>query len=157
MKTQFTILLTKLKLNALQMSAIVFSFFLPISGILVLIAFAIMLDTITGIWKSLKLKKPITSRGLSQIVSKILLYEFTVMLFYCIDKFLVSDIVAQFFTIDMLTTKILSLVLVSIEVISINENYKAVRGVDLWDALKNLFRRAKEITSEYKEINADDK
>lgn len=139
------------------MSAIVFSFFLPISGILVLIAFAIMLDTITGIWKSLKLKKPITSRGLSQIVSKILLYEFTVMLFYCIDKFLVSDIIAQFFTIDMLTTKILSLVLVSIEVISINENYKAVRGVDLWDALKNLFRRAKEITSEYKEINANDK
>lgn len=153
MKTQLTILFTKLKLNALQMSAIVFSFFLPISGILVLIAFAIFLDTITGIWKSLKLKKPITSRGLSQIVSKILLYEFTVMLFYCIDKFLVSDIVAQFFSIDMLTTKILSLVLVSIEVVSINENYKAVRGVDLWDALKNLFRRAKEITSEYKDIN----
>ena len=153
MKTQLTILFTKLKLNALQMSAIVFSFFLPISGILILIAFAIFLDTITGIWKSLKLKKPITSRGLSQIVSKILLYEFTVMLFYCIDKFLVSDIVAQFFSIDMLTTKILSLVLVSIEVVSINENYKAVRGVDLWDALKNLFRRAKEITSEYKDIN----
>ena len=153
MKTQLTILFTKLKLNALQMSAIVFSFFLPISGILVLIAFAIFLDTITGIWKSLKLKKSITSRGLSQIVSKILLYEFTVMLFYCIDKFLVSDIVAQFFSIDMLTTKILSLVLVSIEVVSINENYKAVRGVDLWDALKNLFRRAKEITSEYKDIN----
>jgi len=153
MKTQLTILFTKLKLNALQMSAIVFSFFLPISGILVLIAFAIFLDTITGIWKSLKLKKPITSRGLSQIVSKVLLYEFTVMLFYCIDKFLVSDIVAQFFSIDMLTTKILSLVLVSIEVVSINENYKAVRGVDLWDALKNLFRRAKEITSEYKDIN----
>jgi len=153
MKTQLTILFTKLKLNALQMSAILFSFFLPISGILVLIAFAIFLDTITGIWKSLKLKKSITSRGLSQIVSKILLYEFTVMLFYCIDKFLVSDIVAQFFSIDMLTTKILSLVLVSIEVVSINENYKAVRGVDLWDALKNLFRRAKEITSEYKDIN----
>jgi len=153
MKTQLTILFTKLKLNALQMSAIVFSFFLPISGILVLIAFAIFLDTITGIWKSLKLKKPITSRGLSQIVSKILLYEFTVMLFYCIDKFLVSDIVAQFFSIDMLTTKILSLVLVSIEVVSINENIKAIRGVDLYTTLKLLFRRAKEITSEYKDIN----
>ena len=153
MKTQLTILFTKLKLNALQMSAIVFSFFLPISGILILIAFAIFLDTITGIWKSLKLKKPITSRGLSQIVSKILLYEFTVMLFYCIDKFLVSDIVAQFFSIDMLTTKILSLVLVSIEVVSINENIKAIRGVDLYTTLKLLFRRAKEITSEYKDIN----
>jgi len=153
MKTQLTILFTKLKLNALQMSAIVFSFFLPISGILVLIAFAIFLDTITGIWKSLKLKKSITSRGLSQIVSKILLYEFTVMLFYCIDKFLVSDIVAQFFSIDMLTTKILSLVLVSIEVVSINENIKAIRGVDLYTTLKLLFRRAKEITSEYKDIN----
>jgi len=75
------------------------------------------------------------------------------MLFYCIDKFLVSDIVAQFFSIDMLTTKILSLVLVSIEVVSINENIKAIRGVDLYTTLKLLFRRAKEITSEYKDIN----
>jgi len=28
-----------------------------------------------------------------------------------------------------------------------------IRGVDLWTSVKMLFRRAKEITSEYKDIN----
>jgi len=153
MKSQFLILLNKIQLYKLQLMSISFSFFLPISGILILIAFAIFVDTTTGIWKSIKLKKKVTSRGLSQIISKIMLYEVCVLLFYMMDKFILSDIISQFFSIDLLTTKILALTLCSIEVVSINENIKAIRGVDLWTSLKLLFRRAKEVTSEYKEIN----
>ena len=137
--------------------AIILSFFLPIVGIIILIAASVILDTITGIWKAKKLKQPITSRRLSAIISKILLYEATVMLFYAIDKFLLNDIVLSFFSIELLTTKVLALVLVSIEVISINENYKAVKGIDLWASLKNLFARAKEVTSDFKNINEKDK
>jgi len=137
--------------------AIILSFFLPIVGILILIAASVLLDTITGIWKAKKLKQPITSRRLSAIISKILLYEATVMLFYAMDKFLLNDIVLSFFSIELLTTKILALVLVSIEVISINENYKAVKGIDLWASLKNLFARAKEVTSDFKNINEKNK
>lgn len=137
--------------------AIILSFFLPIVGILILIAASVILDTITGIWKSKKLKQPITSRRLSAIISKILLYEATVMLFYAMDKFLLNDIVSSFFSIDLLTTKILALTMVSIEVISINENYKQVKGIDLWASLKNLFARAKEVTSDFKNINEKDK
>ncbi len=157
MKTQLYILTTKLKLYATKLMAIVLSFFLPIVGILILIAASVILDTITGIWKAKKLKQPITSRRLSAIISKILLYEATVMLFFAMDKFLLNDIVMQFFSIDLLTTKILALVLVSIEVISINENYRAIYQKDLWDALKNLFARAKEVTSDFKNINEKDK
>ena len=153
MKSQFLILLNKIQLYKLQLMSISFSFFLPISGILILIAFAIFVDTTTGIWKSIKLKKKVTSRGLSQIISKIMLYEVCVLLFYMMDKFILSDIISQFFSIDLLTTKILALTLCSIEVVSINENIKAIRGVDLYTTLKLLFRRAKEVTSEYKEIN----
>ncbi len=137
--------------------AIILSFFLPIVGIIILIAASVILDTITGIWKAKKLKQPITSRRLSAIISKILLYEATVMLFYAMDKFLLNDIVISFFSIELLTTKVLALVLVSIEVISINENYKAIYQKDLWDALKNLFARAKEVTSDFKNINEKDK
>ena len=137
--------------------AIILSFFLPIVGILILIAASVILDTITGIWKSKKLKQPITSRRLSAIISKILLYEATVMLFYAMDKFLLNDIVSSFFSIELLTTKILALTMVSIEVISINENYKQVKGIDLWASLKNLFARAKEVTSDFKNINEKDK
>lgn len=136
--------------------AIILSFFLPIVGILILIAASVILDTITGIWKAKKLKQPITSRRLSAIISKILLYEATVMLFYAMDYFLLNDIVISFFSIELLTTKILALVLVSIEVISINENYKAVKGIDLWASLKNLFARAKEVTSDFKNIKKNE-
>ena len=157
MKTQLYILTTKLKLYSTKLMAIILSFFLPIVGILILIAASVILDTITGIWKAKKLKQPITSRRLSAIISKILLYEATVMLFYAMDKFLLNDIVISFFSIELLTTKILALVLVSIEVISINENYKAVKGIDLWASLKNLFARAKEVTSDFKNINEKNK
>ena len=136
--------------------AIILSFFLPIVGILILIAASVILDTITGIWKAKKLKQPITSRRLSAIVSKILLYEATVMLFYAMDYFLLNDIVISFFSIELLTTKVLALVLVSIELISINENYKAVKGIDLWASLKNLFARAKEVTSDFKNIKKNE-
>ena len=157
MKTQLYILTTKLKLYSTKLMAIILSFFLPIVGILILIAASVILDTITGIWKAKKLKQPITSRRLSAIISKILLYEATVMLFFAMDKFLLNDIVISFFSIDLLTTKVLALTMVSIEVISINENYKAVKGIDLWASLKNLFARAKEVTSDFKNINEKDK
>ena len=156
MKTQLYILTTKLKLYSTKLMAIILSFFLPIVGILILIAASVILDTITGIWKAKKLKQPITSRRLSAIISKILLYEATVMLFYAMDKFLLNDIVMQFFSIELLTTKILALTMVSIEVISINENYKAVKGIDLWASLKNLFARAKEVTSDFKNIKKNE-
>ena len=153
MKTQLLLLTTKLQTYSIQLMAIVSSFFLPISGILILIGVSVILDTITGIWKSYKLKTKVTSRRLSAIISKILLYEVTVMLFYLIDYYIINDIVLAFFSVELLITKILALVLVSIEVISINENVKKVKGLDIWTALKNLFARAKEVTQDFKDIN----
>ena len=153
MKTQVIILLTKIKLNLTKLMAIFISFFMPIIGILVLIALSIIMDTVTGIWKAKKIQQPITSRRLSSVMSKILLYEATVILFYLIDYYLVNDIVQSFFSIEMLTTKVLALTLVSIEVVSINENIKAIKGVDIWTGLKNLFARAKEVTQDFKDIN----
>ena len=157
MKEQLLLLITKTKLYSMQLFTVVSSFFLPIYGILILIFFCIVFDTITGIWKAKKTKTKVTSRRLSAIISKILLYETTVMLFYLMDYYLLNDIVMTFFSIELLTTKILALVLVSVEVVSINENYKAVKGIDLWASLKNLFARAKEVTSDFKNINEKNK
>ncbi len=145
MKLQLAILLSSIQKYIIQLLAVVSAFFLPISGILFLIGFAILVDTITGIWKAKKLKIKITSRGLSAIVSKLFLYEMAVILTYLIDYYILNDIILQFFSVPLMLTKILSLVLVSIEAISISENYKAVKGIDIWSALKNLLQRSKEI------------
>lgn len=125
---------------------------MPVYGMLLAVGCAILLDTITGVWKSRKQGKPITSRGLSQIISKMFLYQLTVILFFLIDWFILNSIVKTIFSVDLLLTKIMALVLVSVEVVSINENYKAVRGVDLWASLKNLISRAKEIKKDSDEI-----
>ena len=145
MKIQLAILLSSIQKYIIQLFAVVSAFFLPISGILFLIGFAILVDTLTGIWKSKKLGIPITSRGLSAIVSKLFLYEVAVILTYLIDKFILNDIILQFFSVPLMLTKVLSLVLVSIEAISISENYKAVKGIDIWSSLKRLLQRSKEI------------
>ena len=145
MKVQLAILLSSIQKSSLQLLAVVSTFFLPITGILFLIGFAILVDTITGIWKAKKLGIPITSRKLSAIISKLMLYEVAVILFYLIDKFILNDIILVFFSIPLMLTKILALVLVSIETLSISENIKAVKGIDLWQAMKLLFARARDI------------
>ena len=145
MKVQLAILISSIQKSIIQILAVIGSFFLPISGILFLIGFAILVDTLTGIWKSKKLGVPITSRKLSAIVSKLFLYEVAVIGFYLIDKFILNDIILTFFSVPLMLTKILSLVLCSIEVISINENIKAVKGLDIWASFKQLLQRSKEI------------
>ena len=145
MKTQLAILLLSVQKSSFKLLAVVSTFFMPISVILFLIAFAILVDTITGIWKSRKLKIPITSRRLSAIVSKLFLYEVAVILTYMIDKFILNDIILTFFSVPLMLTKLLALVLLSIEVISTSENYEAVRGINIWSSLKNLLQRSREI------------
>jgi Zn-dependent protease with chaperone function len=148
MRLQLAILLATIKQSFTQILTVIGAFFLPISGILFLIGFAIVVDTITGIWKAKKLKIQITSRKLSTIISKMMLYEVAVIGFYLIDFWILNDIILKFFSVPLMLTKILSLILVSIEVMSINENYKAVKGIDIWQGMKNLFARAKEIKSD---------
>ena len=142
MKLQLYLLLYTIKNSALKLLTICFSFFLPISGILGLLFALILADTVTGIWKAKHQKHEITSRKFSQIVSKLLLYELCVILFYLIDYFILNDIVLTVFSVPLMLTKVLALILASIEIMSIAENWKAVKGVDLWQSAKLLFTRA---------------
>jgi hypothetical protein len=152
MKLQLMLLLANIRLASPKLLGIIGAFFLPISGILFLIGFAIFVDTLTGIWKSKKLNIPITSRKLSAIISKLFLYELAVIGFYLIDFWILNDIILTFFSVPLMLTKILALTLVSIEVMSINENYISIRKISIWDSLRNLFLRAKEIKQDLNEI-----
>ena len=145
MKTQFYLLAFTIKQELLTLLTIICSFFLPISGILGLLFALILADTATGIWKAKHLKQQITSRKLSAVISKLVLYELAVVLFYLIDYYILNDIILTFFSVPLMLTKILALVLASIEVMSINENFKVVKGIDIWQSMKLLFARAKEV------------
>ena len=152
MKLQLYLLLYSIKNSALKLITIIFSFFLPIAGILGLLFTLILADTATGIWKAKHLKEKITSRKLSTIISKVLLYELCVILFYLIDYFILNDIILTFFSVPLMLTKVLALVLASIEIMSISENWRVVKGINLYQSAKLLFSRAKEVKDELNKI-----
>ena len=152
MKTQLSLLILSIQSELLTLISICLAFFIPISGILIMIGVLIAIDTFTGIWKANKLEDKITSRKLSAIISKLALYEVTVIMFFLIDRFILNDIILTFFSVPFMLTKIVALVLSSIEVMSINENYKVVKGIDLWQSMKLLFARAKDIKDDINKI-----
>jgi len=152
MKLQLYLLLYTIKNSALKLITIICSFFLPISGILGLLFALILADTATGIWKAKHLKHEITSRKLSAIISKLLLYELCVILFFLIDYFILNDIILVFFSVPLMLTKVLALVLASIEIMSVSENWRIVKGVNLFQSAKLLFTRAIDIKNDINKL-----
>lgn len=148
MRLQLFILLASIRTSFPKILAVLWTFFLPVSGLFMLVGFCIGLDTITGLWKAKKLKEKISSRKLSGIISKMMLYEITVILFFLIDKFILNAIILKFFSVPLMLTKIVALILISIELMSINENVIAVKGLNLWEAMRALFARAKIIKTD---------
>lgn len=121
--------------------------FVPIHGLLIAVAAAIILDTFTGIFKSVRLKgwASIRSRVLSNIISKMALYEICILFLFLIDKFVLNEFILYWFKFDFMFTKVCAIMLIFIELVSIKENVEETFKVDIWELLKKLFLRAKEV------------
>jgi len=128
--------------------------FAPIYGLLISVGAAIILDTFTGIFKSIKLEgfQSIKSRKLSNIVSKLLLYEICILFLFLIDKFLLNEFIIRSFGIEFMFTKICAILLIFVELVSIKENIESAFKIDLWVMIKKLLSRAKEVKSDIDEI-----
>jgi hypothetical protein len=128
--------------------------FAPIHGLLIAVASAIVLDTITGIFKSIKLNgwKSVRSRNLSNIVSKMLLYEVCVLFLFLMDKYLLNEFIMHAFGFEFMFTKICAILLMFIELVSIKENIEESFKVDLWQMMKKILNRAKEIKTDINDI-----
>ena len=129
-------------------------FFAPIYGLLIAVGIAIVLDTFTGIFKSIRLNgwRSIRSRRLSNIVSKILLYQTTILLLFVIDKFVLNEFIQINFTIKFMFTKLVAILLIFIELVSIKENIEEALKVDIWKILKTILNRAKEVKEDINQI-----
>lgn len=127
-------------------------FFTPIAGILLTVMAFIFLDTLTGIWKAFKTKVGFSSRGLGAIGTKLLIYESVVLCSYLVDSFILGDLLNSLFGVEFMVTKIAALIFLSVEVISIDENFKDIFGIGMWGALKKLLNKAKEVRQDVKDI-----
>lgn len=128
--------------------------FVSIYGLLIAVGSAIVLDTFTGIFKSIKLNglKSIRSRKLSNIISKMALYEICIVFLYLIDNYVLNEFIKSAFGFDFMFTKICAILLIFVELVSIKENIEETFNVDIWQLLKKSFNRAKEIKSNLDEI-----
>jgi hypothetical protein len=129
-------------------------FYTPIGGLLIGVGVAIIFDTFTGIFKSIKLNgiSSIKSRTLSNIISKMALYELCILSLFAIDYYVLNEFIIFSFGINFMFTKICSIMLIFIELVSIKENIEETFNVDLWKLLKKAFNRAKEIKEDVNEI-----
>ena len=101
-----------MKTYAFYIGTSLLMFFAPVVGILVAVGVAIALDTILGIAKAVILKDKVTSRKLSNIVSKFVLYQSAILLLYTIDKFLLGEFFKIWFSIPFFFTKVIAIVII---------------------------------------------
>lgn len=128
--------------------------FVPIVGLLIAVGSAIVLDTFTGIFKSVHLNgwKSIRSRQLSNVISKMALYEICIIFLFLIDNFLLNEFIIKAFGFKFMFTKVCAITLIFVELVSIKENVEETFKIDIWALLKQAFNRAKELKSDINEI-----
>jgi len=128
--------------------------FVPIYGLLIAVGAAIILDTFTGIFKSIKLGgiKTIRSRTLSNIISKMTLYEICILFLFTIDKFVLNEFIKSWFGFEFMFTKICAILLIFVELVSIKENIEETFKIDIWKLLREVFSRAKEVRADIDKI-----
>lgn len=143
-------LITSIKSHLIGVISIFFAFLLPIRGLLICVGFAIVIDTVMGVYKAKKLNgwKSVSSRKLSALISKMFLYEGAIILFYAMDKFIMGEFIALFIGVPLFLTKILAATLCFIEIKSIDETIKLITGKSVWERFRELLARAKEAKEE---------
>lgn len=117
----------------------------PITPLVLLAVFTIILDTTFGIWRSVKKNGwvSIRSRRLSHTISKSLLYTGAITFVFLLEKFVVADILGHFISIDLVLTKMFTFFCVATEVKSINESYYSVTGVNVWEKFMQFIKRSR--------------
>ena len=143
-----------MKTFPLQLLTALLLFFAPIQQLVMVVGLVILCDTFTGIYKSVKLFgwKSIRSRKLSNIISKMVLYEVSIIVLYPIDKFLLNELLLNIVSVQFFSTKVACVLLVLVELTSIKENIEEALKIDIWKTLKNFIKRAKEVSNDYDEI-----
>lgn len=128
------------------------SFFLPIQPLLWLVGIFILSDTILGVWSSVKLGEQITSRKLSGIIPKMILYQSAVLVGFVLDHFLISEFALMLISVKYLMTKLIAMTLIFIELLSINENFEVITNKNLFKEFKLLLTRTAKLKTEIEEI-----
>jgi phage-related holin len=118
--------------------ASVFGVLAPVAAIIYTLTFIIFLDFIFGIVKSVKLKQEVSSRKMSQSISKVFLYNLLIIGLFVVDKYILQTGIGL--------EKIGASLIILVEIRSIDEHFTKLFGYSLWDKISEQFKRGKSIT-----------
>ena len=126
-------------------------FVTPIYGLVILISFAVVLDTIFAIYVSIKQRgwRSFTSTKLFNIVVKTFFYMSTILLAYLIDTHICEG---KLFDISNLISKVITFIWLYIEIKSIDETSQKLGNRPLWMILKELISKTKDLKKDINDI-----
>jgi len=125
-------------------------FFAPIKGIILMVALATIIDTCFGLWKAKKLEEEITSKLFRNgLVPKLVSYVAAVMLIYASDVFIINALTMSVISVEFISTKLIAIVLLSIEVKSMDESFVKVKGYSFIDKTKVIINKIKDLKKQF--------
>jgi len=146
----------------IKLVSIIFLFLAPIHTLILLITIIIIVDTFAGRWCAAQLAirdglnpRDVVTSGKTRrgVMSKFIGYNLALLFTFCLDKYLLQEIVLWIMPgtpIAFLCTKIVGLLIISIELSSIDEKWYRVKGYSIWDVIIKRLRSVKALYGEFK-------
>lgn len=130
---------------------VICTFLMPIKALVLTVIAFVILDTITGIYSTIKLngRKSYRSGRLWNIVPKTFMYSGVILLSFLVDKFILGG---SLLGISYMLSKAASVLFIYIETLSINENSMKLGNKSFFDILKDLVIRLKSAKKDINEI-----
>ena len=118
--------------------------FSPVIPMVASVLLFIVLDTLTGLVKAQYVKETRNSNSMKRgLLPKLIIYTACILVVYIGDRYITNQFVKHYFLFDYLLTRVVALILIFIEIWSIDENFKAIFGKSLVDYFKkfiNIFK-----------------
>jgi hypothetical protein len=105
-----------------------------------------------------KTKRNWTSRQMRiGLVPKLITYQLLIITFFLVDFALLNEFIIFFTKIPFFLTKITAIVLVYIEILSIDESFKVIKGKSIFSYFMEMIKSAKKIKTTISEVNENKK
>lgn len=115
----------KLWLKGLALS--VLAVLAPIHTVMITVCILIIADLITGIWAAYKRGEKLTSAAMRRTITKLLIYQLTVITGFLLEKYLLEGLVPA--------SKLIASVIGLVEMKSVLENAESILGQPLFKKL----------------------
>jgi hypothetical protein len=114
-----------------------FATFAPLVPLLLSIGILIVIDFFVGLYRAYKSGELITSRKMSNTISKMLLYNFMIVSLFILETFIIDKALPL--------TKIGAGFIAIIEVKSINESVQLITGTDILGKVIGMIKRTEDV------------